>query len=634
MNARQLPIRLIAALIVVVLIVVIAVLVVPRLLPTATASSPAVSLPTTRILIAQFTNNGSNFPVTDEWRAGLEQAIAQLPPVGVSVQVQTHNGTINSGAEALTLATQQNAALVVWGSAQLGSIDAQYAINPAGCVHCSAQPVAIAECTEDSQAHFVSTPDDKTYAVSYLLGLALYHSDQISAAVSLLNQAARSAPAARAADLNLAAVYTYRGSALRERGLINEAMGSYNRALDFNPDDLCVRAQRAALYDVLQLWNESMADYNAIVSAAPSADWAYRARAVSFRAQELFDSAVNDLNSAAQLDAADPANAYWRGATAYAMNDYANAVTQFSEAIRLAPSSANAFAWRAAANREQGQIDAAFTDFNEAIRLAPQMSAYYSSVGDLYYNQQRYAEAIANKNRAIVLEPNNSRYYTDLGGIYYFAQQDYATAVEIYTQALYADGNNATAYYYRGLSQVELGRPDAAIGDFSAAINLDPDNGGYVEARARAHSDVGQYEEALVDFNEAIRLQPESATLYSLIGDVYYALGRYQEAIDSETRAIALDPNNARRYTDLAGIYLFALNDDEMAATIYTRALEADPQDSVALFYRGRAALNLGRVDQARADIQAAMQIDPANTDYQTWLSENYQALGLSQPSF
>ncbi|MBK8035502.1 MAG: hypothetical protein IPK17_39585 [Chloroflexi bacterium] len=192
MNARQLPIRLIAALIVIVLIVVIAaVLVVPRLLPTASAAAP---LPTTRILIAQFANNGSNFPVTDEWRAGLEQAIAQLPPVGVSVQVQTHSGTINSRAEALTLATQQNAALVVWGSAQLGSIDAQYAINPGGCVHCAAQPVAIAECTPESQAHFVSTPDDKTYAVSTLLGLALYHSDQISAAVSLLNQAARSRP--------------------------------------------------------------------------------------------------------------------------------------------------------------------------------------------------------------------------------------------------------------------------------------------------------------------------------------------------------------------------------------------------------------------------------------------------------
>ncbi|MBK8035504.1 MAG: tetratricopeptide repeat protein [Chloroflexi bacterium] len=71
-----------------------------------------------------------------------------------------------------------------------------------------------------------------------------------------------------------------------------------------------------------------------------------------------------------------------------------------------------------------------------------------------------------------------------------------------------------------------------------------------------------------------------------------------------------------------------------MAATIYTRALEANPQDSVALFYRGLAQFNAGRIDQARADIQAAMQIDPANTDYQTWLSENYLALGLSQPSF
>ena len=97
---------------------------------------------------------------------------------------------------------------------------------------------------------------------------------------------------------------------------------------------------------------------------------------------------------------------------------------------------------------------------------------------------------------------------------------------------------------------------------------------------------------------------------------------------------IALDPNTPRRYTALAGIYLFALNDYEMAVTIYSRALEADPQDPIALFYRGLAQFNAGRMEQARADIQAAMQIDPANTDYQTWLSENYQALGLSQPSF
>jgi tetratricopeptide (TPR) repeat protein len=355
-------------------------------------------------------------------------------------------------------------------------------------------------------------------------------------------------------------------------------------------------------------------------------------RGAALQARGGLNEAISNYTSALAFNSALGCAQALRGSVYASMQMWEQAVSDYNAAAATATEWA--LRGRGVAFSGQGQIDAALADLNEAARIAPESAAHFSSIGDLYYSEGQFEQAVEYKSRAITLEPNNPRYYTDLGGIYFFSYQDYDAAIEVYTQALYADPRSVTAYQYRALSYYELRLYDAAASDFTNAIAFEPLNTSLYTWRARTYAEAGRFDEALLDLNEAIRLEPNTAAHYSTLGDVYYNMGRYQEAIDSESQAIALDPSNVRNYTDLGGIYLFALNDYDNAIATYSRALGVNAQDALALFYRGRAYFAAGRFAEARADIEAAFRVEPNNADYQAWLDENYQALGLASPSF
>ncbi len=631
MRLPRIRVRTIAALLIG-MAVVAAVFVAVRLVTSRETTSGNPNAPL--ILITKFeTPDGrGDFPVADNWRTGLNAAISSLNLL--NVRVQTSDSILNSTADAMTLSDQLNATLVVWGDAQLGRIDAHYVLTPRSCALCETTPVTLIETNTDALSGFVSTSTDDTYAVYFLLSLLTYHSENREAALPFLNNAIRLAPADRAGELNVTTLLLVRSAILREQGKLIEALEDNNRAILLNPNHGYAHVQRAALYDTLQMWENAMSDYNTAVDLASGSDWAYRARAIGYKAQGMYESALNELNRAFELNPANAPNFLWRGVTYYDLGDYANALTDFTEAIRLAPEVADYYPWRAAAYRELGQFDAALADLNESIRLEPLVASHYSDLGDLYFSQERFQEAIDNKSRAILLQPDYARYYTDLGGIYYLRLRDFATAAEVYTQALNVDNQNVTAFFYRGLSNYELRRLDAALADFVQAIRFDPTVANYYVWRGRTEYDLGILDQALADFNEAIRLEPNNASHYSSLGDVYYSQGLFQESIDAKRNAITLEPNNARHYTDLGGIYFFAVNDYESAVTVYSQAISIEAENSVALFYRGRSHFELGRTTEARADIEAAMRLDPANVDYNAWLAENYQAIGLASPNF
>lgn len=630
----RLPLKPILALVALLVVVGGVVFAVTRLTggtanPTAAVSMAAGEV---RVLLTRFEtpSGGGAFPRADEWKTGLENVIATTPFNGMTVRVDVIDTVVNSRADAIALSDQHGAALVVWGDARLGGVDAAYTVTPRGCPLCALTAVTPAECMSDDLTRAAVNVGEERALYGFVLALAAYYGGDLDAAFALINHAVRSVAPDRAAALNLPSMLVYRGAILSERGALNEALANYDRAIALDPRQLCANVGRAALFSGLQLWDEALADYDALINAATPSDWAYRARAVGWRGQSQYDPALRDLDAAAALDPTDAANFYWRGMVYLTLSDPTNALAQFDQAVRLQPTSADYRAWRAAAYRQLGRADEALTDLIEAVRLAPRRASHYSAVGDFYFDQNRPQDALDYKSRAIALDLDNARYYTDLGGIYYFALRDFPAAVEVYTQALYVDRLNVTAYYYRALSRYELRQLDDALLDFDEAIRIEADNAGYRAWRARTYAELGRTDEALTDLNEAIRLEPENASHHSAVGDVYYAQGRYQEAIDSESRAIALEPGNVRHYTDLGGIYLFALDDPANAIEVYSRALGVDAADSVALFYRGRAYFAAGRIEEARADMQAALQVDPNNADYRAWLAENGQTLGWS----
>lgn len=86
-------------------------------------------------------------------------------------------------------------------------------------------------------------------------------------------------------------------------------------------------------------------------------------------------------------------------------------------------------------------------------------------------------------------------------------------------------------YYHRGLAEFYRKNVNAAIADFSRAINIAPDNAFAFRQRAIAFHGAGEYQRALRDYSRAIRLAPSVGKAYFNRGLLYQQLGQKRKAV-------------------------------------------------------------------------------------------------------
>jgi len=111
-------------------------------------------------------------------------------------------------------------------------------------------------------------------------------------------------------------------------------------------------------------------------------------------------------------------------------------------------------------------------------------------------------------------------------------------------------------YYHRGLAHLCRQDLNAAIVDFSHAINIAPDNAFAYRQRAIAFDTVRDRQRALQDYARAIRIAPSVAKAYYNRGMLYQKLGKQQRAVADFRKALKVndDPEveqRARRQLNL-----------------------------------------------------------------------------------
>ena len=273
----------------------------------------------------------------------------------------------------------------------------------------------------------------------------------------------------------------------------------------------------------------------------------------------------------------------YRGFSRLKKNQYDGAIEDFNQAIRLDANNAWAFANRGNAYFNKRQFDRALQDYDQALRLNPPgyatlfygRGAIYSSKGDL-------GGAIAQFDEAIRLQPDFPEAFSNRGNAY-FDNGQYSRAIEDYGQALESRPKYPSALLNRGNAYAAKGEYDRAIEDYGKAIDLHPVPMAF-RNRGNAYRAKGDYEKAVSDLNAAVRLLAVSGALDDR-GDTYLELGQ-----------------NARAMED------------------FSEAVRIQPDDPDAFQSKGRAEFYLGRWDDAVADFQKSLSLDPSSAYPFIWL--------------
>jgi tetratricopeptide (TPR) repeat protein len=302
------------------------------------------------------------------------------------------------------------------------------------------------------------------------------------------------------------------------------------------------------------------------------------ARGLAHLAHRDYDDAIIDFNEAIGYDDRNPKVYFKRGQCFFNLNNYNLAIKDFDEAIKQNPDNSDFFLYRGTAYAKSGEDDQAIRDYVQAIRLDPKLIQAYKqehrqAAGAPAGNRRRQqgGQALLDSSQNDIMsgpERLNNKDVKNKGAV-----EDYRIAMKLAAQNDAAYFNSGTAYsgitkpedalkrrqpasdagdgqaslnpskdnaLVQDVVDMKVEKPEQAIKDLSATIELEPTNDAIYYKRARAYQQLKQADKALRDFSEAIGFNP-LAKYYLARAYLYHQIGKSGLAQEDIQNARSVD---------------------------------------------------------------------------------------------
>jgi tetratricopeptide (TPR) repeat protein len=400
--------------------------------------------------------------------------------------------------------------------------------------------------------------------------------------------------------------FVTRGTAHRERGDADKAIGDFTTAIRLGVRSSAVYLERGRAYADKGVYDLALADYGEALRLDPNAAAVYLHRGRVYEDKKEPDRALADYSEAIRLDPTQAQFFNARGLTHLRKGDTDLALADLIRALQLDPGMADAYHNRGEVYARKGHCEQAVADYTQAIKLGLKSGRVYYHRGLAQARLHKPVQAIADFTRAIKRNPRNPEIYL-MRGLAYHERQDYPAAIADFTRAIQRDKGYTAAYQNRGRAYLESGKYGKAVRDFTRVIQHSPRRADAYDGRAWAHCMKKQFDEAIADAAEAIRLNPVCASAYFHRGRAHLGKGELDHAIADATEAIRLDPRSAHH--EARGLAYQARGQHDLAIADFTEAIRLDPRNGALYRSRGRAYAEKGDPVRAEADQERAHKL-------------------------
>lgn len=459
-------------------------------------------------------------------------------------------------------------------------------------------------------------------------------------------------------DYQLAIEKGFPAYAYNNRCIVYMDLGDYDQALkdcnqaialqEPNPSASSPYLNRGSVYVQLGDFSHAKADYQAAIEHDPQNADAYCALA------ELYERHLGDPDQALagymQALAVDPSlsKAHVRIGRIY--EDRGNeqqALQEYTDAVTSDPSDVDAYWARASLYADLGQADEAFADFVKLLLLEPGEHVAFELCEGLH----RCDEAVGQLHDLVedleAKKQDTRPAHVALGHLYE-ENGDLEKSLREFSIAL-AQSSTFEIYCSRAAVHRKAQNLQAALDDYSSAIDLRPDAWFTRSELADVYEELGELDKALQERIEVVRLRPrvefsyselyelcermqacenviaelvaESTTasfdpdVYLILAQLSEEMGRYEDAINYNTDFLELDPDDLWVREKRANQYEHVSRLDK-ALEDYSFVLLHRPRATEIYMSRARVYRQQGDYELALDDYNTAALIDP--TDWMT----------------
>lgn len=233
-----------------------------------------------------------------------------------------------------------------------------------------------------------------------------------------------------------------------------------------------------------------------------------------------------------------------------AEGDIASAIEKYSEGIQTAPKRPHLYNARGWAKLELKDWKGAYNDFNTALKKYRFYPEAMAGLGEAYLGRGDTARAMEWVEKALKENPELGLAYCSKGKVFQSLGK-HGEAYLAFNEAI--ENGFSVAYGYRGVSLVELGKPEAALQDFEN-VQVSSKTPKFLLARGLAKKDMGDFEGARADLAAYVEVEPDNVLARSSLAWLLAKAGNFEDALAHELMVELAEPTAISAY-NLACFY-------------------------------------------------------------------------------
>ena len=423
------------------------------------------------------------------------------------------------------------------------------------------------------------------FALGQMYATLRQHEDAIAA----LTKAADLGMESRAATPEeLTATYKALGRAYFRRDRIDEAIASWSKIAELDPENIFSRIELADLFREGELYTQAIEQHDAII-ILKRAD-PYRVclslREIGKIREEMgeYDAAIQSYDKALALTG----QGNWlrkdlqgRIIGIYAAeSDWSGLIAYYQEKLAETPNNVESIGLLASAYIENQRVDEGIAEYRKGLKLAPTDAGLRLNLIAVFRNAERFEEAAAEYEILSEAQPNDFGIYRELGELYLLLE-DEKRAKTTYQRLVDRAPENAGTYLM--LAEIYTGHEwiDDAVAAYEKAILLAPSNLDYIGYFGEFYFRQGNREKTVETWNRMVAGDHAIAKNYDRLAQLLEVKDFRAEAIAANRKAVELAPKEYR-YREALARRLMENENFDAALAEYTAAAELAPNEFFA----------------------------------------------------
>jgi len=289
----------------------------------------------------------------------------------------------------------------------------------------------------------------------------------------------------------------------KKRGMIEEAVAEYKRALELNPNYAEAFYNLGVIYTERDMISEAISHYKKAINSDPG-----------------FGPPRYDLG-----------NLYFKKGMVK------EAIAEYKKALEINPHYTDAYYNMGVIHADQGDIDSAIDYYKQALEVSPKYTFAYNNLGGIYISKGMLDEAISAFQKVIELTPDYLIAYDNLA-IAYRQKGEVDKAIAQYKKTLEIDPNYMQAYYRLGVLYTEKGMRDEAMAEYKKGIEVDPNSEKIRKNLAQMYFENGDFDKAIAECERVLEIDPKDAEAQYNLALCYFRIGNLEKAIFNCDKAI------------------------------------------------------------------------------------------------